>query len=54
MSGVIMEDDADSIVARVYPKQDQEIPLSEQTVAQVLLLYCVIFHNYINCICNML
>ena len=30
-----MEDDADSIVARVYPKQDKEIPLSEQTVAQV-------------------
>ena len=31
-----MENESDSITGRVYPKPEQDIPLSEQTMTQVL------------------
>ncbi|XP_063677833.1 coatomer subunit zeta-1-like [Bolinopsis microptera] len=34
--GVLMENDSDSIAGRVYPGQEKDIPLSEQTMTQVL------------------
>lgn len=34
--GVIMEVEASSIVSRVHPKHEQDVPISEQTMTQVL------------------
>lgn len=36
MPGVVMEDESEGIVGRVYPRPEADIPLSEQTMTQVL------------------